>query len=73
MQPSKIHCCHKKHLDKTETPIFNLLCVFCFQGQPLKTLFTNNYITKKKKNLYTPVFTIHYSEMCGYTLHRLVN
>ena len=29
----KLNCCMKS-LNKTETPIFNILCMLCFQGQP---------------------------------------
>ena len=39
MQPRKLHCCMMKILNKTESPIFVLLCVLCFQRQPLKVLF----------------------------------
>ena len=30
--PSKVYCNHMKSLNKTETPIFILLGVLCFQG-----------------------------------------
>ena len=35
MQSCKLQCCHMKNLNETETTIFVLVCVWCFQGQPL--------------------------------------
>ena len=32
LQPCKLHSCHMKGLNETDTPIFVLFCVICFQG-----------------------------------------
>ena len=39
MQPCELHCFHMKSLNKTKTPIFDLLRVLCFLRQPLYPLF----------------------------------
>ena len=39
MQPCKLHCYHMKRLSEMETLIFILLCILCFQWQPLKIVF----------------------------------
>ena len=37
--PLKLHLLHMKRLNKTESPIFVLLCVLCFQRQTFRFLF----------------------------------
>ena len=45
MQPRKLQCCILRDSYQTESPIFVILCVICFQRQSFFTFISVNKIT----------------------------
>ena len=58
---------HMKRLNQTESPIFVILCVLCFQRQSVLTLFYLNisltYIIVKRKILVSETLQIIYEKV----------